>query len=82
MQFTVPKQKIASKITVTTDVIPEWTMSYKEYPGSYSIEKYDDLSVTINFGNEQIGATFPIVQGMAFFTGFFRNAIPSLTTIY
>ena len=45
------------------------------------IEKYDDLSVTILYGDQSKGATFPLVQGMAYFTGFFRNTIPILQSI-
>lgn len=38
----------------------DWTMSYKE-PSSYVLDKFDDLSVTINYGNDQTGASFPLV---------------------
>jgi endoglucanase Acf2 len=79
--FTVPRDKVATKITVRTDVIPDWTMSYKEVSGQYVIEKYDELSVTLNYGTPDMGITFPLVQGMAFFTGIFKNATPVLTSI-
>jgi hypothetical protein len=51
VEFCIPREKIANKISVRMSHVADWTMSFKDV-SSYAIEKFDELSVTVNYGNE------------------------------